>query len=747
MKRKFTRLLAVSLSAVLALALSVPVMADVTSATVDVSPDEISVNGGYTINFQVNASLNETAPDTITITFPEDTQVPDGAIASGNFSIAASPGWYLDVWDTTPVVAAVTAAGDADDRTVIFTLGAGDEIGATAAVRIEIAAAAGISNPSEPTDTYTLTVETSEEDDAITSAAYEVESPVLPGAINIYNAEGVKVAFETDLVVAVDAVSADDFTLILGPGTYVLSGDLNLDNDGLTLTSTDGSADTTIDADGNSINIQADDVLIEDFTIDDAVNGVSITNGSDDAIVQNNAINDATIGVTVAANTTDPVIEGNVITDCEDGIVLADESNDATIESNTITGAETTGGIVLTDNNTDVTIYANTITDNDVPGIAILGSDVSDGVLIDANTITGNDPDGISLQGAGPTTLTISYNDISDNEENGIIVASWNVTSSVTQNTISGNGDAGIDNNDEDNEVNATFNWWGTADADEVDDELEGDVNGVPFLTGTSATVFSATAIGQAVTSLDAKTTVGVRVTGVEEDGGGLGADVIKVGKYAANPYTDDAVADAIAFYDVYIVLESGFATSDTSATFRFYDAAIDEYSVVSYWTGDYWSEASNQEAASGIVRVILTEDDTPLVDELDGTAFVVAAGVAPVVAETAPIVVPPAEVVVTVEAAAAAPAPVIEAAPAPEVAVTVEAPPAAKAPDVDVVVEAPPAAQITVEAAPAPSVTVEAAAPAAPTIPTYLLWVIIAIGAILVISLIVLIVRTRRVA
>ena len=55
-----------------------------------------------------------------------------------------------------------------------------------------------------------------------------------------------------------------------------------------------------------------------------------------------------------------------------------------------------------------------------------------------------------------------------------------------------------------------------------------------------------------------------------------------------------------------------------------------------------------------------------------------------------------------------------------------------------DVTVEQP---DITVEA---PEITVEAAAPA---IPEYLLWTVIAIGALLIIALIVLIVRTRRVA
>lgn len=68
--------------------------------------------------------------------------------------------------------------------------------------------------------------------------------------------------------------------------------------------------------------------------------------------------------------------------------------------------------------------------------------------------------------------------------------------------------------------------------------------------------------------------------------------------------------------------------------------------------------------------------------------------------------------------------------APAPVVTVT---PP-------EVTVEAPPAPQVTVEAPPTPAITVE------PVIPTYLLWLIIGIGAVLIIALIILIVRTRRV-
>ncbi|MBA7505299.1 hypothetical protein ES706_03965 [subsurface metagenome] len=72
-----------------------------------------------------------------------------------------------------------------------------------------------------------------------------------------------------------------------------------------------------------------------------------------------------------------------------------------------------------------------------------------------------------------------------------------------------------------------------------------------------------------------------------------------------------------------------------------------------------------------------------------------------------------------------------------------------AVAPFPEVTVEAPPVPEITVEAPPAPEITVEVppiTIPAAPAIPAYLLWAIIVIGAVLIIALIVLIVRTRRV-
>jgi len=74
-----------------------------------------------------------------------------------------------------------------------------------------------------------------------------------------------------------------------------------------------------------------------------------------------------------------------------------------------------------------------------------------------------------------------------------------------------------------------------------------------------------------------------------------------------------------------------------------------------------------------------------------------------------------------------------------------------AESPATSITVEPPAAPEVTVEAPAAPEITVnvpESPTPVAvpPTIPTYLLWTIIGIGAVLIIALIVLIVRTRRV-
>jgi len=121
------------------LMVAAPVLADVSQPTVALDEEEISVAEEYIITFVLGEEL-VAAGDTITVRFPDDTDVPDGALNVDSFDVAASPGWVGGVWDTTPVVAGLvnagSAVGDEDDLTVIFTLELNDELGEGATVRI-----------------------------------------------------------------------------------------------------------------------------------------------------------------------------------------------------------------------------------------------------------------------------------------------------------------------------------------------------------------------------------------------------------------------------------------------------------------------------------------------------------------------------------------------------------------------------------------------------------------------------------
>ena len=867
MKKKFFRILAVGLSLVLALALAGPVVADVNDIVVDVDPDEISVAGEYTIGFRINSELVEADDPTITVRFPDDTDIDD--LVDGDIAISVTSGIGSDAGTVTTLHISDLDTDDIAVEIELDDLGPiGAQIGDMAYVQVVISN--HVVNPSEPGD-YTLEVQTSEEDTYIESASYEIVLPVVGGGVYVYNAKDVLVETYGGSDALDDCFDDgffedDDFTIEVGPGTYVLEVDLDITGEGLTLISGNGAEDTIIDADGFSININADEVTIDGFTIDDAVNGILIN--AADVVIKNNIITDATTaGISIGGGDLDAIVEDNVIEDCADGIILDNRdaavtvapgafdladvddaftitanlagdtatltittgsvavvlsgagtyvdatgvitfaaaleeavvtataaattgtwartglpaaaisadvgSIDATISGNEITEASNDGGIVFDGGNDGNTISGNTITANEVDGIHFRDGAVCDDNLIDGNDISANEANGINLtSNIAPTELVISGNDITDNEDDGILIEEWSVTSAVSFNTITGNEDDGIDNNDADNDVDAAFNWWGGDES-----STEGEVNDEPLLTGTAATVFTATDTAVNDDDLDAQDEVGVRVSGVSEDVGALVADVIRAGRYAANP--EDALAGAVAFFDVYVFLHDGFDQEDVTVKVRLYDAAITEDAVAYFWTGDFWSECSEQLARAGLVSVDIAEDTTPDIDELEGTAFAVVGEAAEAeewvcpqcglkfdtaaeleahweavhAAAAAPpqitVQAPPAPTV-TVQAPPPAPAPqvVIQAAPAPDVTVQI---PEITLPEItlpEITVEAAPAPSVTVEAAPAPSVTVEApTAAAAPAIPSYLLWVIIAIGAVLVIALIVLIVRTRRVA
>jgi hypothetical protein len=662
MKRKFSKILGVGLSLSLLFGLllaGAPALADVSQPTVTLEEEEISVAEDYAITFVPTEQLvHADGQFTITVRFPDDTDVPDGALNVDSFEVAASPGWVDGVWDTTPVVAGLNAdaVGDEDDLTVIFTSAGTDEIGEGATVRIDFIAAGTtpITNPTDP-GTYTLEVQTSEEDDYVESEEYEIEAPTVGGFVYVYNDADVLLATYGGEDALIDAetdghFNRDDATIEIGTGTYVLTQDLNIVGEGLTMVSDEGNEDTIIDADGFGIVIGGGDTghefVLDGFTIDDADTAVTID--AEEVVVKNCVITDADVGISVLDEAvTDVDIKDNLIEDCVDGITFVDgggDLDDCDVSGNTITGADCdgTGGIVFLGGNDDIDIKDNTITGIETDGIVFAdGTLACNNIDIIGNTIDGNDGNGIAfLETADtvePTDIIIRENVIINNEAAGILVDdvdAWSDTmdSLIMFNDIYDNDDSIDTAADIDN---ACFNWWGEDDEDEIEDSLAGagDVEFEPWLTGPVADVYGGSEVevgdgddvlSDAVTTLEGKDDAGVNVTGIEDDDGD-GADIISAFKYEVNP--QDEIDDAIAFYDVFMLLNDAVALDEVNGKIKFYDSSITEESVAHFWTGDFWAECSDQEARDGVVYVDLTEDTVPTFDELEETPFVVVAG------------------------------------------------------------------------------------------------------------------------
>ncbi|MBA7689743.1 hypothetical protein ES703_98254 [subsurface metagenome] len=524
----------------------------------------------------------------------------------------------------------------------------------------------GVTNPTEP-GAYTLEVKTEEETDYVESESYDIDAPVVGGFVYVYNPSNILMATfggSSALNYAqsgtIDYYAKEGFTLKVGPGTYELIDDVTISGKGVTLESSEGAADTIIDADDGtewSIFITGEDVIIDGFTVDEAADAIIIQ--QDDATVKNCVITDASAagiridGDGTAPDGTDATVSDNVIEDCAIGVHFnatgATDYGDVDITGNEITETSTTGGIVFEDGSEDIDITGNTITGNDNSGIYFAdGAVPCDDILIEGNTISVNTGHGIEFANVtiAPINLAIRENDILDNEADGIFIetpttTSWDAAKNyIMFNNIHGNDDAEIDN-DSGVVVNARFNWWGTAVEADFEDELEGlvDADYEPFLMSTWETAVSGSKVAVAdETALDAKDAAGVKVSGVD-DGATHEADIISAAKYIANP--EGALDDAAAFYDVYVLLETGFVLTDVTAKLKFYDSAITTGSTANFWTGDFWALCSDQEARDGIIYVSVSDDTLPAIDELEETIFGVVAGEA-VTALVAPVLLAP---------------------------------------------------------------------------------------------------------
>ncbi len=325
--------------------------------TVSLSDRDISAPANYTITFTITEELTQVTDDSITVKFPADTLVDNVNVNAGDITIAATSGI-----GTVAFSALNPAAINVNTTELTVEMDVPADIGAMASVQIKIG---DVINPSEPGD-YVLCVKTSGETTYVESESYTLKTPIVGGPVYVYNAVDILIDFYAGLG-ALDNVrdagyfTMDDFTIEVGPGTYLLTGAIVITGAGLTFRSSDGAEVTIIDANEfYSIIINNEDVTIDDLTINDADVGITV-NGAG-TVITNCKIIDADSpgpGIAITAAGTYATMSYNEFDRCPIAIELQDGASGATISGNTILNSGY--GITMYPSSSNNTIYHNNI--------------------------------------------------------------------------------------------------------------------------------------------------------------------------------------------------------------------------------------------------------------------------------------------------------------------------------------------------------------------------------------------------
>jgi len=505
MKRKFSKILVVGLTLALltTLALTAAPVGALTQPSVTLDDAEISATGvEYSLIFAITEDLD--LGEDIIIEFPAGTDIT--AVGTGDVSIGATSGIGSGAFS-----GAVPTAVSDDGQELTITLatpiiGAETKIGVGATVQVIID---DIGNPDTPDDGYTLDVSTTDEA-AVTSAPYEITSPTvgpLPGIVSRYNASGILMGQYTGDEGIQEAIndSAEDYVIKIGPGTYEADNatydEIEINIAGLTLEATGDVEDTVINGD---VIINA----VDGVTLD----GLTIVGGYDVG-------GPAPWGTWVIGDTTitDCIFEKGMSGDPEYLVILV--SGDSSVTGctfDTTDGDEADVGIGI--NTSDCTISEcsflvdegdrgvgavadTTVEDSTFTGSSGIGVEVGEGT----STIEGNTFDGLAnaivlhnysgnpealitdndiMNSTGDAILiddtaeaVIVNNNISDTDEDFYAVLVTDLAENVYLlfNNFSGNT-LNVNNTDLTAELNATHNWWGSADGPAAD-SIDGDVD------------------------------------------------------------------------------------------------------------------------------------------------------------------------------------------------------------------------------------------------------------------------------
>jgi hypothetical protein len=815
------------------LLVAAPAIADISQPTVDVDPEDISTAGAeYVITFDVNDEVPNDGTGWIEVRFPEDTEVDDTALALGDITVQSTAGFGTLNGVTNIPAADVLVTEDDDIYTVnidvdILT----NPIGEGARVRvtfIDTTTATGngnevVLNPSSP-GTYTLEVQTSEEDDWVESVPYDIEAPEpdpLPGVVSRYNAADILMQNYTGDTAIQDALNdaGDDNTIWVGPGTY----DDNIawpafDLNDITIRSSGDTAETiivgslTIDGDDNVVDgllidgtvivaASAEDALVENciFEEDDAGTLTAyFQNSGLDTVVDScsfAAIGDKA-GTGVEALAQDVEVTDSTFEVEDTGLAVDVNGGDLTLDGVTVTGDAGEGNGVLVQSN-DVDIESSTFDALDT-AVQIDGAGTT---TLDGNLIQMSDGEAVDIGFAdGPGQAILVNNNFLDNLDDAILIANDATADQVFLffNSFSGN-DVDIDNNDTTSpDLDATNNYWGTP-AGPDDDLLEGDIETEPWLGAPAANGEIATGDAE----LDSEDTAGVVVT-VDSGSSGTDPEVIAGAMYPSNPQSVTP-APAQDFFDVFIVDADDDAEE---VNIRFFGDVTANTKVYAFGElqGDWLlvsvvdpddPAAQGVSSFGGYAWARIDDGTVPAIEDLTGTVFalleeVTAAtfevelitpavgaedvSLSPIFTWTEPEDALSYEFEIADESSfdilfysassdlaahkareeldynttyywrvrAVTGSALTDRGPYETGIFTTMSEPAPEAPPIVIEEQPPaPAPEIILNV---PPTQVEVPAPVQ-AIPDYLLWVIIAVGGVLVIALIVLIVRTRRVA
>jgi hypothetical protein len=505
MKKKISRIMGVVLTAVLLCSLiAIPVSANISQPSVTLEDDTISTTSDYTILFQVTDEVPTTG--SIEIEFPEETTI--GTITDTNLTVQTTAGFGTAISETAALAANVTVV---DETVTIDLTNMPNAIGDFAQVKVFFDGV--ITNPDDPDD-YTLTASTSEETTAVESAPYTIEAPDvgdLPGIVQLFNPSEILITQETGAgaIATVIGLAGEDFTIKIGPGTYTENPTTAAD--GVTFVAT-GAADSTIIK--GDFTISNDEITVDGLTIqgemtitgDETTITACVFEKSDDA-------DEVLLSYSTAVAT-----EGSEIDTCIFDTTNEDADNDIGLQLVT-DGMDVSDCSFIVDEE-DIALHVNDV--NDIEDCEFVGGS-GWGVWVTggAPNIEGCTFDGLDLAfhiDAG--TPNIHFNDIINLSDD------YAVDTAVA--------------------VMPIHNYWGTDDADDIEDLMDGTgtVTFEPFLPGPVDDTIASWAFAVGADELDAEDDAGVIVEDATD------ASLIVAAIYKSNPA--ESLENATDFFEIF---------------------------------------------------------------------------------------------------------------------------------------------------------------------------------------------------